>query len=154
MGFGLYHQGAKISVVTDLGHACGIVMQKIAGSDIILIESNHDEDMLIQNPDYSRGLKDRILSSKGHLSNAACAEVVLRLAKTGLRQVLLGHLSDNNNTPELAINTVRQVLIDNSIDPDTDIRLAVALQGRMSAVYEIATDSDRYWAQETAATGG
>jgi len=137
MGFSFYSDGAKISVATDLGSVGNIVMSKIAGSDIVLIEANHDEQRLKNNPKYPRHLKERILSNSGHLSNTRCGEVITKLYEGGVRQVILGHLSESNNTPELALNTVKEILRNNFIEPDRDIGIAVAVQEKMSAVYEI-----------------
>ena len=137
LGFSFYSNGAKISVATDLGNVGNIVMSKMAGSDIVLIEANHDEQKLRNNPNYPRYLKERILSNRGHLSNARCGEIVTKLYEGGVKQVILGHLSESNNTPELALSTVKQILKNNFIEPDKDISIAVAVQEKMSAVYEV-----------------
>jgi len=137
LGFSFYSDGAKISVATDLGSVGNIVMSKIADSDIVLIEANHDEQILKSNPKYPYHLKQRILSNCGHLSNTRCGEVITKLYEGGVKQVILGHLSESNNTPELALKTVKEILKNNFIEPDKDISITVAIQEKMSAVYEI-----------------
>lgn len=88
----------KAAVCTDLGIMTDEVMAGISGTDLIVIESNHDIRML-QNGPYPYPLKRRILSSSGHLSNEACAEAVGELIKTGTTRFILGHLSRENNFP-------------------------------------------------------
>ncbi|MBQ9685480.1 MAG: MBL fold metallo-hydrolase [Oscillospiraceae bacterium] len=95
------------AIATDMGHVTDEVFGGLRGADTALIESNHDLDMLRFGP-YPVPLKRRILSDYGHLSNPDCAQLARRLAETGTRTVILGHLSRENNRPELALSeTVR-----------------------------------------------
>ncbi len=91
--------GKKISIMTDVGEACRNVKKNIKDSDFLLLEANHDLEMLEKGfyPDF---LKRRIKSSKGHLSNKEAALTVLEYANENLKHVLLSHLSENNNTEE------------------------------------------------------
>ena len=89
------------ALATDMGHVTDEVFENLSGADAVLVESNHDVEMLSYGP-YPVYLKRRILSMRGHLSNECCAELVQRLAKTGVKKVILGHLSRENNTPEKA----------------------------------------------------
>lgn len=91
----------KISVCTDLGFVSDEVLGGIMKSDLVLLESNHDINML-RYGSYPVYLKQRILSDHGHLSNAACAETALRLLSSGTTRFVLGHLSRENNTPDKA----------------------------------------------------
>jgi len=93
----------KAAVVTDLGVVTSVVEEAIRGSDFLLVESNHDPDWVADGP-YPYYLKQRILGRQGHLSNAACAELV---ARVGAKTVVLAHLSAENNSPSLALQTVR-----------------------------------------------
>lgn len=95
-------EGRKAAFSTDLGFVSYEVEQAILGSDLCVIESNHDVDMLRSGP-YPYPLQMRILSDKGHLSNATCAELLPRLAKSGTRRFMLAHLSEENNSRRLAI---------------------------------------------------
>ena len=95
--------------MTDIGHVTSDMMEAVAHSDLLLIEANHDVDMLKAGP-YPYSLKQRILGAKGHLSNEDSGLVLCKLYDRGIRNVILGHLSNENNTPELAMVTVKTVL--------------------------------------------
>lgn len=92
----------KISVCTDTGIITQDVIDKVTGSDLILLESNHDKKMLNDGP-YPYYIKQRILSDKGHLSNEACAEAACHFVNTGTTRLILGHLSRDNNTSSAAV---------------------------------------------------
>ena len=94
----------KLSVLTDTGFVSEEMYSAVEGSDLILAESNHDIGMLRNGP-YTYALKRRILSDKGHLSNLACADLVTRLVENGTTRLVLGHLSKENNIPQLAFQT-------------------------------------------------
>lgn len=96
--------GQKVSVATDIGHMTAEIMDSLKGSSLVMLESNHDEGMLRNGP-YPYYLKRRILSDVGHLSNNSCAEAVTELFKSGTVRFFLGHLSRDNNFPELAYET-------------------------------------------------
>lgn len=96
-GYLFYADGKKIGTLTDCGKMDSKLLEKLAGSDLLYIESNYDEIMLKNGP-YPRALQNRILSDGGHLSNAVCADTVSRLVMLGLGKVVLGHISENNNT--------------------------------------------------------
>lgn len=90
---------------TDLGHVTEEVAESLEGADTVLLESNHDPDML-RYGSYPAYIKRRILSDSGHLSNEDCAKLAVRLVEGGTKTLILGHLSRKNNTPELARETV------------------------------------------------
>lgn len=94
------------ALATDMGHVTDEVEENLTGADAVLVESNHDLQMLSYGP-YPVYLKRRILSDRGHLSNDSCAELVKRLCESGVRKVILGHLSRENNTPEKAFAASR-----------------------------------------------
>lgn len=97
------------AISTDMGHVTEEVEAGLFGADAALIEANHDLQMLADGP-YPFPLKRRILSERGHLSNADCALLARRLAENGTRRIILGHLSRENNRPELAMTTVAAAL--------------------------------------------
>ena len=97
-------KGKKVAVSTDLGIVTDEVKNALKGSHTVLLESNHDINMLNCGP-YPYYLKKRILSDHGHLSNEAAAELASELIKNGTRHIILGHLSKDNNMPELAYQT-------------------------------------------------
>ena len=99
----------SFAIATDMGHVTDEVLDGLTGAETVLIESNHDIDMLSYGP-YPVYLKRRILSDRGHLSNEACAQLACALAKTGVRSLVLGHLSRENNRPGLAERAVREAL--------------------------------------------
>lgn len=138
VGYRVYYGGRSLSTATDMGYFKKSVGQAIAGSDLVLLESNHDPDMLMQNQHYSAALKQRILSTHGHLSNQSCAEALLRLYDTGVRHVVLGHLSGENNTPELAMNTAIQSAEDHGLAPGSDVHIDMAWRDHVGSVYTIA----------------
>lgn len=115
----------KISVLTDTGIVTQEMENAVAGSDLILIESNHDIGMLRNGP-YNYNLKRRILSDKGHLSNVACAELVTRLVQGGTTRLVLGHLSKENNIPELAYQTSKASLETSGAKENSDYIMYVA----------------------------
>ena len=95
--------------MTDIGHIDMRLLDAVADSDVLLLESNHDPDMLRAGP-YPQNLKARILGRRGHLSNEDAGKALVQLYGKGVRTAVLGHLSAENNTPELALATVSAVL--------------------------------------------
>ena len=117
--------GRRAAVCTDLGVVTDEVRNKITGCDTILIESNHDVEMLRRGP-YTAALKLRILSDEGHLSNNACAVELPNLIKSGTTRIILGHLSEENNTPILAKASARAMLDSIGAKEDVDYILTIA----------------------------
>ncbi len=117
--------GKKVSVCTDLGVVTDGVRNAIKNSDLILLESNHDIEMLKRGP-YPPDLKARILSEQGHISNNACASELPFLFNNGTKRFILGHLSQHNNTPMLAKSCAEAVLMDLSAQNGKDYILTVA----------------------------
>ncbi len=136
LGYTINIDGEKFSIATDLGYCPNSVVEKLKGSQVVLIEANHDENILSNNPHYPLILKKRILSNKGHLSNTQSANVILQLVG-GTNQIILGHLSEENNTPELAYNTICSILSKNGIEEGKHIFIDIANQHKMSNIYEI-----------------
>ena len=117
--------GRRISVATDLGYVSDEVHQAIHGSDLVLLESNYDEAMLRCGP-YPYPLKRRIASDSGHLSNDSSALEARTLVDSGTTRLVLGHLSKENNHPELARETVRSELTLAGMAEGGDYLLSVA----------------------------
>lgn len=128
----LAHQ--KISVCTDLGVVTSSVRNAITGSDIILIESNHDLRML-QNGPYPPELKLRIAGERGHLSNSACASELVSLLHSGTTRFVLGHISENNNLPTLAMRTSQSVLMDAGAIQGEDYLMYCAVKENREIIY-------------------
>jgi len=125
VGFKLMAGGKALVYATDLGHVTDEVIQAALGSDIALIEANHDHEMLRNGP-YPDFLKKRIRSKLGHLENCDCGAFATRLAQSGTRYLQLSHLSRENNTPSLARRTVAGSLEEAGISNGKDVELDVA----------------------------
>ena len=117
IGFKIETEHSCFGYVTDLGVIPENTIDLISGADCIVIESNHDEEMLRYGR-YPAFLKKRILSDQGHLSNDACAEAIVQLAERGTRRFFLAHLSQENNRPEIALDCAQKATagIDLQID--------------------------------------
>ncbi|MBQ2841617.1 MAG: MBL fold metallo-hydrolase [Clostridia bacterium] len=117
--------GKRLSVATDIGTVTDSIMSAVYGSDLILLESNHDVGML-QNGPYPYFLKQRILSNYGHLSNERCAEAAVKLMEAGTTRFVLGHLSKENNIPSLAFETTHAAMTMAGAKENIDYLLSVA----------------------------
>ncbi len=135
-GFNFFHDGQKASIATDLGHITPDIMNNLAKSKFILLESNYDPNIL-KCSRYPYHLKLRISGPEGHLSNEVCGKVVSKLIPTGLTNVLLGHLSKENNFPELAYKTVAEEVLP-SINNESDILIGVARRSGAPTTIHIA----------------
>lgn len=100
-----FDDGKCCAVCTDLGYVSSVVEESLLGTDAVLIESNYDVEML-RNGRYDYYLKTRIFSKNGHLSNDDCGCFARKLVESGTTKLILGHLSQDNNTPEIAAETV------------------------------------------------
>lgn len=133
VGFCIGHGGCKLSIATDLGYLSDSVRYHLLGSDLIVLESNHDLEMLKSGP-YPWDLKQRVMSRAGHLSNAAVAEFLSQHWDRRARTVVLAHLSTNNNHPTIAeMDACRAI---SSVQAD-DTRVVVASQGSPTPVFEL-----------------
>ncbi len=121
------HRKKKVSVITDLGHACKRVQEHVSDVDFLFLESNHDEQMLRQS-DYPEELKRLILSDIGHLSNRQAGLCVLEHASPRLKRVVLSHLSEHNNTPQLAMRTFLKLVRERR-----DLKMETSLSTREEA---------------------
>ena len=102
-------ESIRMAIATDLGYVPPNVKMALRGVDVLLLESNHDLEMLKDGP-YPWSVKQRVLSRVGHLSNTACAEFLLRDYDGGAHTIVLGHLSEQNNLPELARLAAEQAI--------------------------------------------
>lgn len=118
--------GERVAICIDLGTVTDAVRKGITGCRAVVIESNHDVTMLTNGP-YSSDLKHRVLSELGHLSNTACAAELPGLVRSGTAQIILAHLSCENNTPETARAAAVASLLADGLREDEDYRLSVSL---------------------------
>lgn len=107
VGFEIRFDGVKICLATDLGYVTRLVKERIKESDYLILESNHDEEMLRNDNRRPWALKQRIMAKTGHLSNKSAGECITEALSDRLKMVFLAHLSSDCNKPELAIETVR-----------------------------------------------
>lgn len=109
VGYSISDRRHKITVATDTGYLSPALHDYCSGSSAVLIEANHDLDMLEHGP-YPKSLIARIRGKRGHMCNELCGEFAAELAESGTRAIIIGHLSNENNLPELAYETVRRTM--------------------------------------------
>ena len=136
VGYALMGGGRKVSVLTDTGHITKAMRDASQGSAIVLLESNHDVDMLNCGR-YPFRLKTRIHSGTGHLSNEDAGRAAAELARRGVRGILLGHLSRENNFEELAYKTVLDALAMENIAVGRDMALATTKKDAVTGYYTL-----------------
>ena len=136
VGFEIEHDGITFCIVTDAGEITSEIKPHISNADYLVIEANHDEEMLKNGP-YPDYLKSRILGTRGHLSNRQCGESLVENATPGLRHVWLCHLSEENNHPELARKTVEAILRNSGIVAGKDFMLEVLKRKTPTGIFEL-----------------
>jgi phosphoribosyl 1,2-cyclic phosphodiesterase len=109
VGFVLESHGVRVGIAVDLGHATTLVIERLRGCHVLVVEANHDDGMLARGP-YPWPLKQRIGGRLGHLSNGEAAELLAATAEADCQAVILAHLSESNNTAALARQTVASAL--------------------------------------------
>ena len=119
VGFIINHCEKSLVYVTDTGYINRKYLAKMVNKDAYIIESNHDEIMLMDGP-YPRFLKERVISDKGHLSNKTTAKYLKKIIGSNTKNILLAHLSEKNNTEELAL----QAMHDEGLDEKVNIMIA------------------------------
>lgn len=134
-GYSIHADNKKVCIATDLGHFTEEVRHSIEDADVLLLESNHDIEMLKFGP-YPYTLKKRILSDVGHLSNEACGNAIVKITNDKHKNIILGHLSKTNNYPDLAYQTVVNILTENGIKLNSDITLTMAKRNEPSSYIE------------------
>ena len=130
LGFIINYNGKSIVYVTDTGYINRKYLNKMTKKDVYLIESNHDEVMLMDGP-YPRFLKERVISDKGHLSNTTTAKYLKKIIGDNTKYIILAHISEKNNTEELAYKTIKEELNNSKIE------LIIAKQYEESAMIEV-----------------
>lgn len=113
-GFIIKHNNHSLVYLTDTGYINRKYLPLMRDKDVYIIESNHDEKMLMDGP-YPYILKQRVISDKGHLSNKTTAEYLLETVGEHTKHIILAHISEKNNTEELALNTTKELLEQNNI---------------------------------------
>lgn len=134
-GFNIYNNNSKISIATDLGHIDDKIFNNLKDSSFVMLESNYEPNIL-KLSSYPYNLKRRISGKFGHLSNGDAGETICRLIDYGLKDVLLIHLSKENNVPEIAYETVIEKLKNTSCSLD-NINLNIAPRDTPSKIFNI-----------------
>ena len=130
VGFIINYEGKSIVYVTDTGYINRKYLSKMVEKDLYLIESNHDEVMLMDGP-YPRFLKERVISDTGHLSNKTTAKYLKKIVGKNTKYVILAHISEKNNTEELALEATKKEL------ENTNIEVLIAKQYEESPMIEV-----------------
>ena len=126
----------RVGVITDLGTYDEKIVQGIKGLDVLLLEANHDINML-QVGSYPYPLKQRILGERGHLSNERCGQLLGEILHDDMKHIFLGHLSKENNYPELAYETVRlEITLGDNPYRGNDFPIEVAGRNQVSGRVE------------------
>lgn len=138
VGFSIYADGRQISVLTDSGCVTDAIFEEIMDADLLVLEANHEVEVL-QMCSYPYQTKRRILGDRGHLSNVTAGNCICKLieAKDKARRILLGHLSRQNNEPELAKMTIGNILQEEDIYIGERLKMDVILRDRISPVYVV-----------------
>ena len=129
VGYNITCEGKTITYVTDTGYINRKFLNTMINKDMYIIESNHDEEMLMNGP-YPRFLKERVISDYGHLSNYTTAKYLKKIVGSNTKNIVLAHLSETNNTKELAYNTVKEQI-------DDDINVIIANQDTGTELIEV-----------------
>lgn len=133
VGFTLTVGSEKYSIATDIGKMTNDILQHIVGSKKVILESNHDIQML-QYGSYPFPLKQRILSDRGHLSNEMASKTAYYLVQNGTEHITLGHLSEENNRPEIAMLETYNLLTQNDVKVGQDVILQVAYRHKPTII--------------------
>lgn len=133
LGYNFSFGEKNATFATDLGHISSEVKDGFKGKEFVFLESNHDVEML-KNCARPYSIKQRILSDNGHLSNEVSSEFSAGLVKKGLKRLMLGHLSGEANTPDLAYSVTCNRYLKEGIKVNDDVLLKIAPRGEMSDI--------------------
>ena len=135
-GFNIYNEDKKISIATDIGHMTNNILKNLEESLFVMLEANYDPEIL-RFSSYPFTLKSRIAGPTGHLSNEIAGKTISHLLKSGLKNAMLGHLSKENNFPELAYKTVVEELIEHNYN-ENNLSLSIANRYEVSPIIDVS----------------
>lgn len=135
LGYTISSEDKTLTIATDLGYVSENIYSHLKEANLSVIESNYDNTLLMYGP-YNYNLKQRIKSNLGHLSNTDTASVITNLAKDGKRSFILGHLSQNNNNPDIAYSIITDTLKENGFNLD-EFNINIATRDFSSEVYSL-----------------
>lgn len=138
VGYSFYAEGRQVSIVTDTGCIPEEMVAEVTGADLLVLEANHDVDML-RIGRYPWFLKQRILGDRGHLSNESAARMLVRLLSghPKERRILLAHLSRENNFPEMAYQTVKNILEEEEYRIGSHVEIGTIVRDEISAIFQV-----------------
>lgn len=136
--YSIFYDNIKICVLTDMGYITENIIKNAMNSNTLLIESNHDVDM-VKNGNYPTYLKKRVLGKYGHISNETCAKLLYCVMNDKIKDVFIGHISTRNNTPELAYISVTSTLDEFGVRVEKDIFIHIAKPYGVNKIIEINT---------------
>lgn len=128
VGYIIKNNEKEIVYVTDTGYISVKNLKKINNKDLYIFESNHDIEMLMNNPNYPYQIKQRILGDKGHLSNNQCHEYLKKIIGNKTKYIVLAHLSEQNNNPDIALNNLNDI---------ENIKIMIAKQNESTELIEV-----------------
>ena len=128
VGYIVKNDEKEIVYVTDTGYINVKNLKKINNKDLYIFESNHDIEMLMNNPNYPYQIKQRILGDKGHLSNNQCHEYLKKIIGNKTKYIVLAHLSEQNNDPQIALNNLNDI---------ENIKIMIARQNESTELIEV-----------------
>jgi phosphoribosyl 1,2-cyclic phosphodiesterase len=141
IGFHICYGDKKITIVTDLGHICQTAAPYIKAANLLVIESNYDEQMLV-NGKYPHYLKARIQSDHGHLGNHQTAEFLADNINDNLSDICFAHLSKNNNTPELVLQTLQKIFSERGIVLNGQPRISILNRNTPTRIINLIEQTD------------
>lgn len=130
VGFIIRNNDKSLVYITDTGYINRKILNNIVGKDCYIIESNHDEVMLMDGP-YPRFLKERVISDKGHLSNITTAKYLKKIVGKNTKNIILAHRSETNNTEEKILEAI------NNVELDKNINIYIARQNEEGSLIEV-----------------
>jgi phosphoribosyl 1,2-cyclic phosphodiesterase len=136
IGFQITAEDKKITIATDLGHICTTAAPYIKDANLLVIESNYDEEMLV-NGKYPYYLKTRIKSDHGHLGNHQTSDFLAEVINDNLSHICLAHLSKNNNTPEKAIQTLLETFSERGITLNPEQQISILKRNVPSGIIRL-----------------
>lgn len=136
IGYVIDYQGQRFMIATDCGEPNDEMEAYLRTANHIVIEANHDEQLLLNGP-YPTYLKQRILSPRGHQSNATCARLLAQNYHSGMRNVFLCHLSHENNDPNVAMNTIRDTMLEAGVVVGEDMFVTPLERLKPSPIYTL-----------------
>ncbi len=137
LGYSIYDGSKKFSIATDLGFITDSIIKNLADSSLVVLEANHDVNRLKLNPRYPIALKNRILSKYGHLNNQDSAEAVTKMLGYGIRGLIPAHLSEENNTPELVLESLQKAISQAGGNLAKELHVEIAKQHQIGNIYRL-----------------